>query len=361
MSIQNTNEKNLFGFYIHWPYCIHKCPYCDFASSVCHNIDEESLLKTYIRDMTFFPDKRPITSLFFGGGTPSLMNLSFLEKLINHIQKNYHFAPDIEISLEANPDTIDKNKLIGLKKLGINRLSIGVQSLTTDGLSFLGRTHSLQRAIQCIDESHQIFDNINIDLIYARPHQSLKQWESELQSALQFNLPHYSLYQLTIEEKTVFAKRGVAGATDTQARRLYKLTDELMNSAHRPAYEVSNYTLKGFECKHNLTYWLGQDYIGIGPAAHGRLNLTATSNVPSVPAWIKTPPVIETLTTQERDLEKLLMGLRLRRHPFPLEKLNMDNVQKALQKGWISINKQGVLPTLQGTLMLNQLILLLAE
>lgn len=361
MASTKTTESNLFGLYVHWPYCIHKCPYCDFASTVCSRPDEELLLKTYVRDMTCFPDNRPLTSLFFGGGTPSLMSLSFFEKLMNAIRQHYHFAPEIEISMEANPDTVDKNKLKGFHDLGINRLSIGVQSLTEKDLKFLGRTHTVQRAISCIEEAQNIFDNINIDLIYARPNQSLKAWEQELLHALQFDLPHYSLYQLTIEENTVFDRKGQKAASDIQARRLYKLTDEIMAQHKRPAYEVSNYAKRDFKCRHNMTYWLGCDYIGIGPAAHGRLGLVATENSRSVPLWIKTNPHTETLSTKERNLEKLLMGLRLRHHGFPSKNISPQKIQKAASKGWIQIDKDKIIPTQEGILMLNQLILLLAD
>ena len=361
MATKKTEKPDLFGLYIHWPYCIHKCPYCDFASTVCQHPDEEVLLKTYMRDMDIFKDKHPLTSIFLGGGTPSLMSLSFFEKLMGALQTHYAFAPDIEISLEANPDTIDKGKLKGFRQLGVNRLSIGVQSLNDKDLKFLGRTHSATRAIQCVHEAQDLFENINIDLIYARPHQSLKAWEQELIQALRFNLPHYSLYQLTIEENTIFGKKQQTTTTDTQARRLYKLTDEIMEAAHTPAYEISNYARKGFQCRHNMTYWLGKDYIGIGPAAHGRLGLKATSNQRTIPLWIKEPPQIETLSHNERDLEKLIMGLRLRQHPFPLQKLNPLKVQKAIQKEWITKERSGILPTQNGALMLNQLILLLAD
>lgn len=361
MSNQKPTDTDLLGLYIHWPYCIHKCPYCDFASTVCTKPDEEQLLKTYIRDMDFFPNNRPLTSIFFGGGTPSLMSLSFLEKLITAIQQRYHLAPDIEISMETNPDTVDKNKLKNFKTLGINRLSIGVQSLNEKDLKFLGRTHSVQRAIDCIQDAQNIFENINIDLIYARPHQSLKAWEQELKQALDFHLPHYSLYQLTIEENTIFGHREQKTASDFQARRLYQLTDKLMQEHNCPAYEVSNYAKKGFECRHNMTYWLGQDYIGIGPAAHGRLGLIATENARSVPLWIKTTPHTEQLTQKERNLEKLLMGLRLRQYGLPIKNIAPLKIQKAKRKGWIHIQKNKIIPTQEGILMLNQLVMLLAD
>ena len=179
--------------------------------------------------------------------------------------------------------------------------------------------------------------------------------------ALQFNLPHYSLYQLTIEENTVFEKKHQSAASETQARRLYKLTDQMMQQTNKPAYEVSNYAKKGYECRHNLTYWLGGDYIGIGPAAHGRLGLKATSNQRSVSLWVKTPPQIEFLTQHERDEEKLLMGLRLRQQAFPTQNLDPLKIQKALKKEWITTSSKGIIPTQKGVLMLNQLILLLAD
>lgn len=361
MVTKKTTQNIQTGLYIHWPYCINKCPYCDFASTVCCHPNEEMLWTGYEKDIDFFKTDNPITSLFFGGGTPSLMSPQFLEKLLNKLSQTYSWAKEAEISMEVNPDTVDKNKLKAFKSLGINRLSIGVQSLNETALKMLGRTHSVQTALNCIQTAQTLFDNINIDLIYARPHQSLKSWEKELKTALALNLPHYSLYQLTIEEKTVFEKKGIKAASQLQARKLYQLTDTLMSEAQKPAYEVSNYAQKGFECRHNLTYWLGKDYIGIGPAAHGRLGLTATSNPRSVSLWIKENPQTETLTQQERDLEKLLMGLRLRTIPYPTQNLNETQIKKALQKNWIKITDKGILPTQEGTLMLNSLILLLAE
>ena len=361
MGIKKQAIQNLFGLYIHWPYCLHKCPYCDFASCVSKQIDEDILITGYLRDMDLFKDNRSLSSIFFGGGTPSLMTPHCLDILLNQIQKRYSLTKDIEITMEANPDTVDFLKLKAFRQAGINRLSIGVQSLNNKDLKFLGRTHSAKRAIDTITVAQRIFDNINIDLIYARPNQSLRAWENELNHALSFQLPHYSLYQLTIEENTVFGKKHQNSASPNQARRLYIATNNQMATAHRPAYEVSNYAQEGFLCRHNMAYWLGEDYIGIGPAAHGRLGLNATQNQRTVAAWLKTPPTIETLTPKQRDLEKLLMGLRLTTTPFPTHHLNPQSVQKALQKKWIIQKKDGILPTLEGTLMLNQLILLLAE
>ena len=357
--MSQKKPSELLGLYIHWPYCLSKCPYCDFASSVCKQIDEGALLSGYQRDLKKFTTDRPITSIFFGGGTPSLMSVPFLEKLMQEIQKNYKLAPDIEISMEANPDAISLDKMREFKQLGINRLSIGVQALDEKALLFLGRRHTLNRAIECIQEAKSIFHNINIDLIYARPHQSLPSWAKELDHALSLNLQHYSLYQLTIEDNTVFAHRRQKPASEAQARKLYISTEKIMTQAGFSSYEVSNYAKPGFECRHNLTYWLGADYIGIGPAAHGRLGLTATENPRTVQTWLQQGTKTETLTPEQRNMEKLLMGLRLKNYDFPTKGIPGKNLQEAINKGWIVQNESGIRPTLQGTLMLNQLILLL--
>ncbi len=355
------SSSNLFGMYIHWPYCLSKCPYCDFFSRADKALDADALLKAYIRDLTFFQPSapvKPLTSLFFGGGTPSLMTPPFFEKLMHEIQKRYSFAPDIEITLEANPDAIDADKMRFFKSMGVNRLSLGVQSLNNADLAFLGRRHTAETALQRLEEAIGIFPQINMDLIYARPNQTPADWEAELLRALQLKLPHYSLYQLTIEENTVFGKRGVETADEDMAAALYQLTDDIMNAAGKPGYEVSNYAAPANECRHNLTYWTGGDYIGIGPAAHGRIGLTATENPASVPLWCQNDPIVTPLTPQERQEENILMGLRLRTRDFPTELLNPRGVEKAFQAGWLERRPGNtVRPTTAGTLLLNQLIL----
>ena len=357
--MSQKNPSQLFGLYIHWPYCLSKCPYCDFASSVCKHIDEDVLFGGYQRDLKRFRTDRPLTSIFFGGGTPSIMSVSMLKRLMMEIQKNYVLDPDIEISMEANPDAISLDKMHAFAELGINRLSVGIQALNEKDLKFLGRHHTLKRALECIDEAKTTFQNINIDLIYARPKQSVSAWEKELQRALDLDLPHYSLYQLTIEDGSIFSKINQPAASETQARKLYIATENLITKSKTRPYEVSNYAKPGFECRHNLTYWLGKDYIGIGPAAHGRLGLLATENPRSVHTWLTQGTHTELLTNEQRQMEKLLMGLRLRNYSFPSKGLKDQNIQKAQQLGWITQTKQGIRPTLQGTLMLNQLTLLL--
>lgn len=353
--------NSLFGLYIHWPYCLSKCPYCDFASSACSGIDETALLKGYLRDLDLFMkhSDRPLTSLFFGGGTPSLMSVLFLTQLMKEINKRFSFAPTIEITMEANPDAIDAEKMKAFKDLGVNRLSLGVQSLKDEDLIFLGRRHSVQTALNRLNDAVKIFDRVNMDLIYARPAQTLKDWEHELKKALELGLTHYSLYQLTLEEGTLFYKQGLELPPEELARELYIQTDEIMKKASCASYEVSNYAKTGHESVHNLTYWLGGDYLGIGPAAHGRIGLTATSAPPHVKDWLQKGLVTETLTPRERFEEKVLMGLRLTQTPFPIEGLCMQGVQCALELKWIERQANSILPTLEGTLMLNELILML--
>ncbi len=355
------SSSKLFGMYVHWPYCLSKCPYCDFFSRADKTADSEALLNTYARDLTFFRDKapdKPLTSLFFGGGTPSLMTADFFERLMTKIRELYAFTDDIEITMEANPDAIDGDKMKAFASQGVNRLSLGVQALNPADLAFLGRRHTVETALRRLDEARAIFPQINMDLIYARPRQTTAQWVNELQRALALDLPHYSLYQLTIEENTVFGKQGIKSADDDTAAELYHVTDDLMTAAGKPAYEVSNYATPENECRHNLTYWTGGDYIGIGPAAHGRIGLNATSNPAAVSTWIKQPPRTIALTPAERQEENILMGLRLRTRDFPTALLDDNGVEKAIANGWLERRSDTtVRVTPDGTLLLNQLIL----
>ena len=351
-----SSEKH-FAVYIHWPYCLSKCPYCDFSSRVCSDIDESLLWQGYQRDIQQWIKGGAIQSIFFGGGTPSLMTPKLTEKIINEIAKYASLSADCEITMEANPDAIDLFKLRDFKSLGVNRLSLGVQALSDSDLHFLGRKHTLQTACQRIDEAKTVFDRINIDLIYARPNQTLTSWKKELKKAIEFGLSHYSLYQLTIEENTVFGQKKIKPADEKTAADLYRLTDDIMAAAGLPAYEVSNYARLGQECRHNLTYWYGQDYIGIGPAAHGRIGTQATQNPKSITDWIKNGANIEILTPQEKRTEQLLMGLRLRRHWFPKKGLSVSKINRLVKQGYLEENQTGIRPTLSGTLILDKIVL----
>ncbi|MGN0920076.1 MAG: radical SAM family heme chaperone HemW [Alphaproteobacteria bacterium] len=347
-----------YGLYIHWPYCLSKCPYCDFASRPMTGT-EDILKSGYQRDIQSAP-KGMLTSLYFGGGTPSLMSEAFFDFLMKEILKHWQIAEDAEITLEANPDAITVDKMRFFKDSGVNRLSVGVQSLRPGHLAFLGRRHSVATAWNTVHQASQIFPRVNMDLIYGLPRQSLKSWSQELQKALALDLGHYSLYQLTIEENTVFGRKKVKTCSENQAVRLYEATDEIMDKAGLPAYEVSNYAKPGQESRHNLLYWTGGDFIGIGPAAQGRLKNIATQNERWPMDWLKNKGQQEILTPEQLHIERLIMGLRLRRQEYPVQNLNPDKIKEAVRRGWVIQNSKGIRPTVAGTLMLNQLILLLS-
>ncbi len=346
------------GLYIHWPYCLSKCPYCDFASRPVTG-KTDILLTGYRRDIQNAP-RGTLTSLYFGGGTPSLMDEAFFDSLMHEITAHWTVSKNAEITLEANPDAITVDKMRFFRNSGVNRLSVGVQSLRPGHLKFLGRRHSVETALDVLRKASKIFPRVNMDLMYGLPRQSLASWKDELQRALALGLEHYSLYQLTIEENTVFGKKGVQTCSEKQAVRLYKLTDEMMDKAGIPAYEVSNYARVGAESKHNMLYWTGGNFIGIGPSAQGRLGNIATQNERWPADWLKTPTHQEILLPEQIQMERLIMGLRLRRQEYPTQNLDPQKIKEASRRGWIIQNSKGIRPTQKGTLMLNQLILLLA-
>ena len=264
------------GIYIHWPYCRSKCPYCDFYKEIRKDVPQEEIVDGYLEDLEFYRQYtggRQVSSIFFGGGTPSLMEPRQVGRLIDYINSVWGLTPEAEISLEANPNSHYPQMFADLHRAGINRLSLGVQALNDDDLRFLGRTHNLKQAYAAVDEVLKNFDNHSIDLIYARPNQSLSSWEKELKQAAAMGLKHISLYQLTIEDGTVFSRKGIKPLDDEAAAEMYLATENLLQSFNYQKYEVSNYALPGFESRHNLLYWIGQDYIGVGPSAHGRLTV----------------------------------------------------------------------------------------
>lgn len=297
-----------FGIYIHWPYCRSKCPYCDFFSRVDPHANQEEIVNSYLADLDYYAEKtgeRVVTSVFFGGGTPSLLSPKLIERLLGYIAKRWRLSEGAEISLEANPNTDKPGLFQDLRNAGINRLSLGVQALNDADLKFLGRTHDLAAAHRSIEQVLKIFDNHSMDLIYARPGQTAKAWEKEIENAVKFGFRHLSLYQLTIEENTVFQRRGVQAMEDEAAVELYRITGDILSDYNLPRYEVSNYAAPEYRCRHNLLYWQGRDYLGIGAGAHGRLALGgrffATTH----------PRQEEELSAEERAEELLLMGLRL--------------------------------------------------
>lgn len=262
-----------FGVYIHWPFCLSKCPYCDFYKEVKKNVPQEEIVAEYKRELDFYyqyTSENIVNSIFFGGGTPSLMKPENVAALIDYVAGKWKTAPEIEISLEANPNSDYPEMFADLRRAGINRLSLGVQALNDADLRFLGRTHNLKQAYQAIDGVLQNFDNHSLDLIYARPQQKLSDWEKELAQAASFGMKHLSLYQLTIEEGTVFARKGIKALDEDAAGEMYLFTEDYLADKGIYKYEVSNYSRPGYASRHNLLYWTGQDYIGVGVSAHGR-------------------------------------------------------------------------------------------
>jgi oxygen-independent coproporphyrinogen-3 oxidase len=319
-----------FGLYIHWPFCLSKCPYCDFNSHVRAKIDAEAWQAAMLRELQTLAarlDTKPkLQSIFFGGGTPSLMPGHIVEALLNEAERIFGFAPNIEITLEANPTSVDAGRFRDYRAAGVGRVSLGVQALNDQDLRALGRLHTVDEAMKAVALAQTIFPRASFDLIYARPGQTKEAWAAELDRALAQGCSHYSLYQLTFEEGTPFyaaLQRGTMKETDADtAAELYELTQARMNTAGLPAYEVSNHARPGEESRHNLIYWRYGDYLGIGPGAHGRITAggkrIATSTIRSPEAWLAR--VNETgagldrfdeVTTEEQGTEALLMGLRL--------------------------------------------------
>ncbi|MFA6220328.1 MAG: radical SAM family heme chaperone HemW [Erythrobacter sp.] len=314
------------ALYIHWPFCLAKCPYCDFNSHVRASADmaewEAALLADMRHEASSAGTEEPLASIFFGGGTPSLMPPKLVAGLLAEAQALWGFSPDIEITLEANPSSVEAASFAALADVGVNRVSLGVQSLRDEALRFLGRLHGVEEARKAVETAQKHFDRVSIDLIYARPEQSEAQWAAELGEALALGTDHMSLYQLTIEPATRFATDVRQGAfaplDDERAADLFALTRDMTASAGLPAYEVSNHARPGQESRHNLTYWRYQDYAGIGPGAHGRRGGVATVRHRKPENFLAAVASTGHGIAEARDLdpreqasEALLMGLRL--------------------------------------------------
>jgi oxygen-independent coproporphyrinogen-3 oxidase len=310
--------------YIHWPFCRSKCPYCDFNSHVRERIAPEAWTAALLADLDRQRDLAPqheVVSIFFGGGTPSLMPPDTAAALIERVKCHWPTSSDIEITLEANPNSAEAKRFAGFAAAGVNRLSLGVQALDAKALKFLGRAHNRKEALAAIKLSQQLFPRTSFDLIYARPGQSLAAWRDELDEALSLAGEHLSLYQLTIEPGTAFhtaARNGtLAPLDDETAAAMFEFTQERLAAAGMPAYEISNHARPGAECRHNLVYWRYQDYLGIGPGAHGRVTRDgvkqATRHRRLPEAWLKQPQLEETTPIgRETQVEELvMMGLRL--------------------------------------------------
>lgn len=300
--------KKPLSIYFHWPYCKSKCPYCDFFKKVQKNVPQQQIIDSYCQELEYYQKLLPeriIRSVFFGGGTPSLIEPKLIGRLLDKISGLWPLEKNIEISLEANPNSEYKNMFANLRSAGINRLSLGVQALDEQDLRFLGRTHNLTQARHCLEEVIKHFDNHSADLIYARPAQNVKDWEKELEDILSYGLKHLSLYQLTIEEGTVFWRKNIRPADESLAAELYQFTVDYLRSHGYPRYEVSNYAPQKYESSHNKCYWQGDDYIGIGESAHGRLKIDSNHYA------LCHPHIFEKLSPAERAEELIIMGLRL--------------------------------------------------
>ena len=287
-------DNNLLSLYIHWPYCEAKCPYCDFNSHVNEPIDSKNWIQSYTNQLHEMKkellehrvNSNKLNAIFFGGGTPSLMPLEIIDSILNTSLDLFGFKENIEISLEANPSSYEKDKFQDLKRIGINRLSIGVQSLNDENLKFLGRLHNSMNAKAAVEHAAKTFNNVSVDLMYAFHGQKIVTLTNELKVFLENNdLQHLSLYQLTIEEGTKFFtdyKKGLLNVIDNdRAADFYEVSKEILNNHNFFNYEVSNYAKKDFECKHNLNYWKSENWIGIGPGAYGRI-WSSKSNIKRV-------------------------------------------------------------------------------
>jgi len=319
-----------FGVYVHWPFCAAKCPYCDFNSHVRHQgVDQERFAKAFVTEIKTMAAKSPgktVDSIFLGGGTPSLMDPKTVSTILEAIGAAWNVAPDAEISMEANPSSVEAERFRGYRAAGVNRVSLGVQALNDTDLRALGRVHNVEEAMRAIDIARATFPRLSFDLIYARPGQTPDMWRAGLMQALERASDHMSLYQLTIEPGTMFEKLYQAGKLaipdEDTAATLFEITQEVCDKHGRPAYEISNHAVPGGECRHNLVYWRYGEYAGIGPGAHGRLvidgqrHATATTLLPEtwlgrVESWGDGIETDDILTPEESGDEMLLMGLRL--------------------------------------------------
>lgn len=367
---------------MHWPFCQAKCPYCDFNSHVSRNIDYSRWANAYLSElerMRALTGERVVGSVFFGGGTPSLMPPELVGQLLERIAKLWPQANDLEVTLEANPTSVEAARFRGFRDAGVNRVSIGIQALYDEDLRRLGRLHSAAEAVNAYELARAVFPRVSFDLIYARQHQTLEDWRMELNKALSMQPDHLSLYQLTIEDGTAFGERYQHGKlrglpADDSAADMFLLTQEMCAAAGLPAYEISNHAREGNESKHNTLYWRYGDYLGIGPGAHARLTLNrqrqARQSTRMPQAWLERvqregsgelPP--EMLTGTDQAAEYLMMSLRLsegsnlqRFEALAGAPLNAESIAELVQSGhlWSSANRIGTTP--EGRIILNAVL-----
>lgn len=370
-----------FGLYVHWPFCQAKCPYCDFNSHVVSLIDQSAWVTAYqaeLRRMGELLPDRLLNSIFFGGGTPSLMHPDTVTAVIEAARDNWTFANDIEISLEANPGSVEAGRFAGYRDAGVNRISMGIQALNDDDLRRLGRIHSVEEARKAFDVARNCFDRVSFDLIYARQGQTLSAWKAELSEALSMAIDHLSLYQLTIEDGTAFGDRYARGKlrdlpTDDNAADMYLATQEICELHGLPGYEISNHARPGAESRHNLIYWRYGDYVGIGPGAHGRITLNGTrfaTEAPRAPgAWLSAVAQgngllpFDPLDSEDQVNEHMMMGLRLfegvdldRHSALSQKPLSLSKIQELCNLGMLYLDGSRLRATSQGRAVLNAVL-----
>lgn len=373
------------GVYIHWPFCKSKCPYCDFNSHVRDGIEHARWREALLAELRYAALEAPgrrVESIFFGGGTPSLMEPSTVAALIARTRELWDCADDLEVTLEANPTSVEAARFAQLRRAGVNRVSLGLQSLDAESLKFLGRQHSVEEALAALDIARRTFDRYSFDLIYARPGQTAESWDAELTRALGLAGEHLSLYQLTLERGTRFFTDHARGAfvlpVEEEAASLFEQTQNRLAAAGLPAYEISNHARPGAECRHNLIYWRYQDYVGIGPGAHGRFaeggGKIARRRRSGPEAWLEAVErdghgTAETTMVSGRDLvdEALMMGLRLAggidRATFaaatgadPVAAIGEKSLAPLVKAGFLEVSKSRLAATLAGRQRLNAVL-----
>jgi len=384
-ALRDADATPAFGVYVHWPFCESKCPYCDFNSHVQDAVDQARWAKALVADLAHYAadtQGRTVSTVFFGGGTPSLMTPETVAAVIQGIRGLWPCAEDLEVNLEANPSSAEIAAFPDLKAAGVTRLSVGVQSFDDAALTALGRRHDAQAARRALAGARDHFQEFSFDLIYARPGQTKDNWRQELREALTFAGPHLSFYQLTIEPGTPFHKDGVKAAEGDMGAALFDVTQQVLGEAGLPAYEISNHARPGHECRHNLNIWRGWDYVGVGPGAHGRLALAGdggtrdwgTHQVHNPERWLG---LVESkghgtakrrlLDDGDRAEERVIMGLRLAegidRARFlaqtgrdVLTLISPSKLAYAVGAGYVDLDKTRIAATAEGRLRLNSLL-----
>ena len=374
-------EAGGFGIYLHWPFCQAKCPYCDFNSHVSREIDQNRWLRAYLAEIDRYaaevPD-RVLRSIFFGGGTPSLMEPDVVGAILERIARHWPQANDLEVTLEANPGSVEAGRFRAFRDAGVSRVSMGIQALNDRDLQRLGRIHTVNEALKAFDVARDCFERVSFDLIYARQDQDPDEWRTELKQALSLAIDHISLYQLTIEDGTAFGDRYSLGKLrglpdDDDAAKMYEITQDITESAGFETYEVSNHARPGAESRHNTLYWKYGDYIGIGPGAHGRVTLNhqryATEAVRMPDGWLLAAEggngdkIRDGLIKDDQATEFLLMGLRLvegvdleRFRALAGHDVSPSTIAELTDLGMVEVSQSTIRVTPRGRMVLNAVI-----